>query len=135
MGMPKELVQRDSSTSTELGIIRINNEVIRTVAANAAQEVKGVHSLSGRFGRTLLTLITKKGAARGVKIIFEEHDIRLRIYINVEYGVDIPEVADKVQKNVKMAVEKMAGLTVSSVDVSVEGVRTIARFDRRQLTE
>jgi uncharacterized alkaline shock family protein YloU len=41
----------------------------------------------------------------------------------VEYGIDIPRVADEVQENVKRAVEKMAGLVPSEVDVIVEGVR------------
>jgi len=38
--------------------------------------------------------------------------------------VDITRIADEVQENVKMAVEKMTGLVLSGVDVVVEGVKS-----------
>ncbi|MCX5680224.1 MAG: Asp23/Gls24 family envelope stress response protein [Candidatus Omnitrophica bacterium] len=47
---------------------------------------------------------------------------KLSASIVVEYGSDIPRIADEVQDNVKRAVEKMTGLVLSAVDVIVEGV-------------
>jgi uncharacterized alkaline shock family protein YloU len=44
------------------------------------------------------------------------------VSIIVDYGVDIPRIADEVQENVKRSVEKMTGLVLSEVDVIVEGV-------------
>jgi len=40
----------------------------------------------------------------------------------VEYGVRIPDVALKVQENVKKAVESMTGLEVSAVNIHVQNV-------------
>jgi uncharacterized alkaline shock family protein YloU len=40
----------------------------------------------------------------------------------MEYGVRIPDVAVKVQDNVKKAVESMTGLTVSAVNIHVQNV-------------
>ena len=42
--------------------------------------------------------------------------------IIVDYGVRIPEVAWKIQENVKRAVESMTGLQVVEVNVHVQGV-------------
>jgi uncharacterized alkaline shock family protein YloU len=64
-----------------------------------------------------------RAGKQGVKIHLSENEMRLILYITVDYGVDIPRVADEVQENVKTAVERMTGLIVSSVDVIVEGVR------------
>ena len=54
----------------------------------------------------------------------------MAVSIIVEYGVDIPRIADEVQENVKRAVEKMAGLVLSEVDVVVEGVHAPNSTDR-----
>jgi uncharacterized alkaline shock family protein YloU len=40
----------------------------------------------------------------------------------VEYGVRIPDVAWKIQENVKRAIEGMTGLEVVEVNVHVQGV-------------
>lgn len=112
----------DRFRATDLGLVKINNNAITTIASMAAMEVRGVHKIGGRIGRTLCEILTRKYSAKGVRIQAAENEMRLIIYITVEYGVDIPRVADDVQENVKRAVEKMTGLILSGVDVIVEGV-------------
>ena len=87
-------------------------------------EVKGVNKIGGGITKTIYELFTKKGSTKGVKILTGENELKLIIYITVEYGVDIPRIADEVQENVKRAVEKMTGLVLAGVDVVVEGVRS-----------
>lgn len=114
----------DRYRTTDLGLVKINNNAITTIASIAAMEVKGVHKIGNGIGKTLYELLTGKGAAKGVKIHAGENEMKLVIYITVEYGVDIPRIADEVQENVKRAVEKMTGVVLSGVDVVVEGVRS-----------
>lgn len=118
--MVKDSTYRDRST--DLGVVRINNDAIATIAQVAAMEVKGVRKMGGGLAKTLCEAFLKRGAPRGVKIHMKESEVRLTVYIVVEYGVDIPRIADEVQENVKRAVEKMAGLVLSEVDVVIEGV-------------
>lgn len=118
--MAKEAVQRDRST--DLGVVRINNEAIMTIAAAAAMEIGGVHRLGGGIGTTLYEALFRRTNSRGVRIKMREGDFKLSVSIVVNYGSDIPRIADEVQDNVKRAVEKMTGLVLSSVDVIVEGV-------------
>lgn len=129
-------MRQDSSDryrSTDLGIVKINNNAITTIASIAAMEIRGVYKMGGRLRKTLYELFTKKGVAKGVKIHMGESEIKLTVYITVEYGVDISRVADEVQENVKRAVEKMSGLILSGVDVVVEGVRSPASEDKRRV--
>ena len=114
----------DRYRTTDLGVIKINNNAITTIASIAAMEVRGVYRIGGGFKKTLYELFTKKSSTKGVKIYAAENELKLTVYITVEYGVDIPRIADEVQENVKRAVEKMAGLVISGVDVVVEGVRS-----------
>ena len=119
--MTKEVTHRDRPT--ELGVVRINNEAIMTIAAMAAMEVRGVHKMGGNIAKTLRELVFGRTPSKGVRIKMTGGEAALTVSVVVEYGVAIPRVADEVQENVKRAVEKMTGLVLSEVDVVVEGVR------------
>lgn len=130
--MPKEAAQGDRST--DLGVVRINNEAIMTIAAAAAMEIEGVHSLGGGIRNTLYEALFRRTCSKGVRIHMREGEAKLSVSIVVEYGSDIPRIADEVQDNVKRAVEKMTGLALSSVDVIVEGVHAkITREKERKI--
>jgi uncharacterized alkaline shock family protein YloU len=113
--------------TTDLGAVRINNDVITAIASIAATEIKGVQKMGGGLGKSICDMLTKKGSARGVRIKTSDGDVRLDVSIIVDYGVDIPRIADEVQENVKLAVEKMTGLVLSEVNIVVEGVSIKAR--------
>lgn len=119
--MVKDSMQRDRAT--DLGVVRINNDAIATIASIAAMEVRGVYKMGGGIAKTLYEVLLNKPSLKGVKIQMKESEVKLVVFIIVEYGVDIPKTADEVQENVKRAVERMAGLVLAEVDVVVEGVR------------
>ena len=115
--------QAHRDRSTDLGVVRISNDAISTIASVAAMEVKGVCKMGGGMPRAVIDTLLNRFSSRGVKIQIHDGEVKLTVAIVVEYGIDIPRVADEVQENVKRAVEKMAGLIPSEVDVVVEGVR------------
>lgn len=105
-----------------LGEIKINNEVVGTIAALAAVEVDGVVSLAGKY--SLAEMWGRKDMEKGfaVEISDSEPSVGIKAEINVEYGVDIYKAAHQLQQAVKNAVEGMTGLKVSQVDVTVRGI-------------
>ena len=106
----------------EYGDIRIADEVICIVASLAAQEVPGVVSMSGGLTDGINRFLGKENASKGVRLKFEGKLVNASVYINVEYGSCIPEIALEVQEKVKDAIEAMTGYEVQFVDVNVEGV-------------
>jgi len=102
-------------------VVRINNSAITTIASVAAMDVRGVKKMGGGLRKTILEIIHRRSFG-GVRICSKDNEIKLIVSIIVDYGVDIPRVADEVQDSVKHAVEKMTGLVISDVDVVVEGV-------------
>ena len=106
----------------EYGDIRIADEVICIVASLAAQEVPGVVSMSGGLTDGINRFLGKENASKGVRLKFEGKLVNASVYINVEYGACIPEIALEVQERVKDAIEAMTGYEVQFVDVNVEGV-------------
>ena len=64
----------------------------------------------------------KKSPSKGVKVDMAEKSVKIDLYIVVEYGVRIPELAWELQEDVKNNVETMTGLEVEKVNIHIEGV-------------
>ena len=100
--------------NNKFGQVKISNEVVATIAGLAALEVEGVE--------TNTTFTDKILKNNGVKIQIEEEEVNLDITVVVEYGLSIPQIALKVQENVKNTVETMTGLKVSQVNIHTQGI-------------
>lgn len=106
----------------ESGTIRIASEVVKIIAGLAASEVKGVAGMSGGMVDGFAELLKKKSLAKGVKVEVGEKQCAIDLFLIIEYGTKIPDIAYQVQENVKRAVESMTGLEVVEVNVHVQGV-------------
>ena len=100
--------------NNNFGQVKISNDVIATIAGLAAIEVEGVGTTS--------TFTDKLLKNNGVKIQIEEEEVILDVMIIIDYGISIPDIAFKVQENVKNTVETMTGLKVSQVNIHVQGI-------------
>ncbi|KLU61356.1 alkaline shock protein 23 [Peptococcaceae bacterium CEB3] len=109
--------------ANSLGVIRIADEVVEIIAGMAASEVDGVAGMSGGFVGDLAHMLARnKNLAKGVKVEVGQEEAAVDLYIIVEYGVRIPDVAVRVQEAVKDAIESMTGLTVVETNVHIQGV-------------
>jgi uncharacterized alkaline shock family protein YloU len=108
----------------DLGVIRIADEVISTVAGLAAVEVEGVASMSGGWGTDLVERLGKKNMGKGIKVESAGDQTTIDIFLVIEFGYAIPRVCENVQKAVKQAVESMTGLNVTAVNTHVVSVQT-----------
>ena len=107
----------------EGGHIRIANEVVSVIAGIAAMEIDGVAGMaSGGLVGGISEMLGRKNLGKGVKVEVGERECTIDIYIIVHYGVRIPQVAERVQDNVKRAVENMTGLRVRGVNIHIQGV-------------
>ena len=107
----------------ELGYIELADDVIAIVASLAALDVPGVVSMSTGFREEISNFLGKKSLSKGVRVKVTGHSCRIAVYVTVEYGCNIPEVAMKLQKKVKSAVDEMTEYTAEFVDVHIEGVK------------
>lgn len=115
-----EVVIKEEQTT--LGSIRIADEVVKIVAGLAASEVKGVAGMSGGVMGDLTEMLGRKNLSKGIKVEVGEKEAAIDLFIIVEYGSRIPEVASNIQRAVQEAIEKMTGLIVTEVNVNVQGV-------------
>jgi len=108
------------AVNDNLGDIKIQNEVVATIASIAMAEVEGIVSLTGK--RFLDPLRSQKGPDKGVRVEVEENRAKLVLDIKVVYGNVIYDTAHRLQQRVKNAVEQMTGLIVANVDVNVRDI-------------
>ena len=110
------------STVNEIGAIKITDEVVAIVAGIAAMEVPGVAGMSGGIAGGIAEMLGRKNLSKGVKVEVGEREASIDLYIIVEYGCRIPDVAWGIQEKVKKSVEAMTGLSVVSVNIHIQGV-------------
>ena len=114
----------ETNEETSVGTIRIASDVVATIASLAASEIAGVSGMSGGVVGGLAEKLGRKQLTKGVKVDVGENDAALDIYVIVEYGVAIGEVARRVQEGVKATVENMTGLACRLVNVHVQGQKS-----------
>ena len=106
------------------GNIAISNDVIATISAIAAKSIEGVAGMVNSLAGGFAELLGKKNPSKGVKVTINDRDVKIEMFVVVDYGVKIPDVAWEIQGKVKNEVEAMTGLNVVAVNVNIEGVDT-----------
>jgi len=115
------MMQRDESR-TDLGTIRIHKNVIASIASLAALDVEGVKRVGGDFKSGLMELIGRK-SSYAIKVeINKTEEVSLDIPLVIKYGYNIPDIADKVQENIRNSLEKMTNLSIKEINVNVQGI-------------
>lgn len=110
------------SNNQELGTIKIANEVVAIIAGLAATEVEGVAGMSGGVVGGIAEMLGRKNLSKGVKVEVGDKETAIDIFVIIDYGSSIPDVAWQIQDNVKQAIESMTGLGVVEINVHVQGV-------------
>ncbi|MCM8797181.1 MAG: Asp23/Gls24 family envelope stress response protein [Candidatus Omnitrophica bacterium] len=114
-------MQSDESR-TDIGLIRIHDKVISSISSLAATEIEGVKGIRRGYRTGFISILDKKGIS-AIKVIKDKNgEITVQIPLIIKYGYNIPEVAARVQENVRNNLEKMAGLIVKDINISVQGI-------------
>jgi uncharacterized alkaline shock family protein YloU len=108
---------------TDLGAVKIHNEVISAIASLATLETEGVAGMSSSLTEGLAHMLGKKDYEKGIKAEVNEDKTKINVSLVVKFGVNIPEVVSKVQKNIKKNVEEMTGLRLEEINVNVQGIQ------------
>ena len=107
----------------ENGSVMISEDGITAIVSQAVSEVEGIVGLNTKPGSDIADLIGKKSWGKGMKIVFAEDDtVSIDCNLTVAYGMSVVTVAAAVQDAVRNAVESMAGVKVTAVNVNVCGI-------------
>lgn len=111
--------------NNEFGQIDIATDVLAQIAGGAAVECYGIVGMASKhqIRDGLTDILRKENFAKGIVVRQQDDGLHIDMYIIVSYGTKISEVAYQVQSKVKYTVDKTLGMSVTSVNIFVQGVR------------
>lgn len=104
------------------GSLQISTEVIAKIARCAALEVEGVAEVSCGTQNKKLKDLLEASIQPPVAVEMRDGTAELTLHLIMASGARIPAVAEKVQENVKSAVQNMTSVTVSRVNLVIAGL-------------
>ncbi|MBA3488803.1 MAG: Asp23/Gls24 family envelope stress response protein [Longispora sp.] len=118
---------REQGLQSSQGTTSIAETVVSKIAGIAAKDVSGVHALGGSASRVLGAVRERIPGARvnhsqGVSVEVGETQAAVDIDMIAEYGVAITDLAAGVRRNVIASIERMTGLEVTEVNISIADI-------------
>lgn len=113
----------ENNSITEADSIRVSSEVIRKIVGIAVGKVEGISGMSAGLVGGIAERLGQRDLSKGIKVHQFDNQITIDINVIVEYGVKIPEIAEKLQDTVRQAVEDTTGYQVNTVNLHVQGIQ------------
>ena len=117
---------------TEMGEVRIHENVISALVREAALKIEGVVRLAGSsLVNNIAEIVgSRRMQDRAITVqMGDDNRVSLEIKLNIKIGFRLPKVAAAVQKAVISAIENTTGMTVAKVDVLVQEVEPETDMD------
>lgn len=106
------------------GDVIIADTVIAKLAGRAARRTYGVIDMRRSPVSALRRIFRGGSFAAGVEVDVHDGQARLGLHVVMERGLKLAEVTATLEQQVRFEVERVAGVTVSEVNVRVEDVST-----------
>jgi uncharacterized alkaline shock family protein YloU len=114
---------RGLRSARQWGRIEVLPGVVGAIAAHAATECYGIRGMAARNLREgVAELLRRDYLHKGVEVRELEGGLAIDLYVVVQYGVRISEVAHNLQEAVRFEVERTVAVPVAEVNVNVQGV-------------
>jgi uncharacterized alkaline shock family protein YloU len=110
--------------SRQWGRIEVFPSAVAAIAGHAATRCYGISGMAGRGLRDgFAELLRRENVDKGVDVVQTDEGLVIDVYVIVQYGIRITEVAHNLQETVKFEVERSVGVPIIRVNVNVQGVR------------
>lgn len=113
---------KNNNTLTDTGKVDIDRDILLSIINLATKEISGVESLTNAYMSWFKRNLTKP-KSEGVSIKFEGNNVlKVDVYIRVYIGYSVPDIAFRVQENIKNSLSSMVGIKPGKINVHVYGV-------------
>ena len=93
-------------STVKTGSLFYGRKVVRDIIALAAKEISGVAHLHGK----------------GIRADIFGRDINVDVFLDIDFGYSVPDVAYRIQENIKRSVETMTEYKIDTVNINILGV-------------
>jgi len=123
MHMPKTPAVQPQHGLRPLGKIEVLPNAIHSIAVQAISECYGVVGItSPRLHNGEPVFLAPEHLNQGVQVRIVDEQIIVEVYVALEYGLRISEIANNIMSSVKFSIEKMLDVPVAQVNVNVQGL-------------
>jgi uncharacterized alkaline shock family protein YloU len=117
-------VQLKMAEETFMGRIEISPTAIASLAGQSVLECYGVVGMANKNLRDGFAEILPGGNyRRGIDVKVLERQVFIDLYVVIQSGTRISEVAHGIMNRVKFTIEKAIGLPVAQVNIHVQGLQ------------
>lgn len=108
--------------ATSLGTVTLTNEYFATLVGEAASSCYGVVGMVNKdpVDGIRSVLFGSDFPEKGVGVSQRNNKLEIEIHIKVLYGINISAIVKSISHKVRYAVENATGLSVETVNVSVD---------------
>jgi uncharacterized alkaline shock family protein YloU len=110
------------SLRTPYGRISYSREAIAQIVGHTVAECYGVVGMAGKGRVSRLLPFDRKG----IELSGNGDGVRVDVYVVVEYGLNLAEVAATIRSRISYELERLTGLKVAAVEVHIQDVRRSA---------
>ncbi|MDP1608460.1 MAG: Asp23/Gls24 family envelope stress response protein [Chlamydiales bacterium] len=118
----KNLDAREIELPETVFIRDIETRVFQTIALQCLANIEGIGLLEGNLLDSLLGRDLERVKGIYVEQDQKKHSVDIRVEINIQYGISIPEKAEEVQTKLVEEVSRLSGLHVATVHVIVKNM-------------
>ena len=123
MRMPKAAAIQPQRSFGPRGKIEVLPNAIQSIAVQATCNCYGVLGMAlPRLRGGQAVLLPPEQSNQGVRITILNDQLTIDVYVALEYGLRISEIAHNIMDRVKFSLEKMLGTPVAQVNVNVQGL-------------
>lgn len=101
----------------------IDTKVFQGIVLQCLSRIEGVASVEDSF---ISSILGRGGPEVGCGVISEKdsrnQSVSIKIEVNIEYGIPIPDKAEEIQTNVVEEITRLTGLRVSSIHVIFKNI-------------
>jgi len=106
------------------GALVVTERAIADLAGLTVLECYGVVGMaSPNLRQGVASLLSRDHVRQGVKVRQDGDELHIKLYVIVEYGLNVAEVAGNVRSQVAYNVQKMLGRAATTLRIYVQGVR------------
>lgn len=113
------------------GEVTYDDKVIQKIIASALDKVDGLLSIEGGFLSNVAGKFSNNNdSTSGIEAEVEGNHVNVDLNIVVEYGREVPEIADQIKKHIYDEVKKTTHLDVSAVNINVTDIKTKEQHEK-----
>ncbi|HAB99034.1 MAG TPA: hypothetical protein DCE71_04360 [Parachlamydiales bacterium] len=113
----KNMDAREIELPETVFIRDIETRVFQAIALQCLAKIEGISLLEGNLFDSLLGRDLERVKGIHVEQDQKKHSVDIRVEINIQYGLSIPEKAEEVQTKLVEEISRWSGLHVATVHV------------------